>query len=430
MLIYITLARTRNTSTRMSNTTNNEPADASKSEKKGDNDSEDIRKISLTPFLTELLNPTAKYLGEELKTYVKSKIEEKKKKVRSENLRMHLAALEVNDKSNARPLNFDEVKDLEFFDAWAEGAQDASQSEPELFNLWQSILHGVMDRKIADKYIIEKARQLTPDDARLLNTIRWFGVRAFSKDKHAVLQRLEHFGFLSKSHLALWIPAIIFSLPLLVFAARGLVGGDENLGLLLFSGGFSVLVFWGQIALGYLLFFTVIAIYPLWNGGSVASWHLSPLGHVLVNLTTQKTQTTGRKYSVYHHATLGHTAVKIGFSFPALFFGPLWVSRNKLGKVFLWQLAFVLVYSFAFSDLNIKALPLSIGYAMALASRVSGPLLFLVLFILPAVKGNDWVAKSLTRNGYDYFGTTYAKTKLAAIAYIQKQLDSRKQSAG
>lgn len=305
--------------------------------------SDDIKKFSLTPFITELLNPTAKYLGEELKTFVKSKIEEKKKAVRGENLLLHLEALQDKDKADGKPLDFEEVSDLEFFDAWTEGAQDAPKSEPELFELWQSILHGVIDRKISEKYIIDKAKELSPADARLIGSVGIFGTRAANKDRHATLQRLESLGFLNRNYLALWIPAFIFSLPLLVFSSRGLLTGDDGLGLLLLSGGMSVLFFWGEIALGYLLFFTIIAIYPLMRGGSIASWHLSPLGKILVNLSTGKELVKGKKYLVFFHPTLSYEAVKVGISFSALFLGPIWVLVNKLWKVLSWQIGFLLL---------------------------------------------------------------------------------------
>lgn len=407
----------------------NDQSSEKPSEKKKDDDT-DVKKVSFTPFVTDLLSPSAKYLGEELKTYVKKKVEDRRNRLRAENLRLHLEALQDTSAEAKKPLNFDDVQDLEFFDSWTDGAQDASPDHPDLFQVWQSILVGVMDRRISDRYIIEKAKQLTPNDARLLKTIRWYGVRALSRARHADLQRLETLGFLTRSNLALWLPAVIFSLPLLVFAARGLVGGEESLGLLLlFAGGMSVLLFWGQIAFGYLAFFAVLAAYPLWNGGSVSSWHLSPMGRTLVELDNSKRSTLGRKYKVYRHPVLGYAAIKVGLAFPALFFGPIWVLFKRLWKVAVLQLAFVLVYAFIYSDVNLNALPLSIRYALALSEKISWPLLLLTLFLLPCLRGSHWLSRRFTRCGYEYVGTTHAQTKLAAIGAIEKLRSATKRDA-
>ena len=122
-----------------------------------------------------------------------------------------------------------------------------------------------------------------------------------------------------------------------------------------------------------------------------------------------------KTFQVYKHPTLGFEAVKVGFSWPACFFGLLWMLVSKLwGKAGLWfVLSMIAVIVQATAETSSNAglqgfvyLLLFIGY-MALA-------------LVPAFKGNVWRAANLERRGFDLVSTLQAETKDAAIALANK----------
>jgi hypothetical protein len=118
-----------------------------------------------------------------------------------------------------------------------------------------------------------------------------------------------------------------------------------------------------------------------------------------------------RRYQVYEHPTLGLTAVKKGFSWPALFANLPWM----FGKQLYAQAA-----AWAAGYLAVSAL-----FAIGGAMRAEAPVwmafgLLLALWLMPGWKGNRWCELELARRGYALKATVAAATSEAAVANSQR----------
>jgi hypothetical protein len=121
-----------------------------------------------------------------------------------------------------------------------------------------------------------------------------------------------------------------------------------------------------------------------------------------------------RSFSVYQHPTRGFKAVKVGFSAPALLFGPVWMLVNKLwGLAGLWLVLIVLCALVeAITDQS------QAGGSNALITIVLTPV-YLALWFIPAFKGNKWREKNLSRRSYELLNLVQAKSPAAAIAQLK-----------
>lgn len=116
-----------------------------------------------------------------------------------------------------------------------------------------------------------------------------------------------------------------------------------------------------------------------------------------------------RTFRVYKHATEGFEAVKVGFSWPALFFGVLWMLVSSL-----WLFAVswvVMVVALRIIEALVLRYPPSL--AQALAALVIAACFF-ALWLVPAFKGNKWRDKKLSKQGYQCIATIQAKNPAAA----------------
>jgi hypothetical protein len=120
-----------------------------------------------------------------------------------------------------------------------------------------------------------------------------------------------------------------------------------------------------------------------------------------------------RAYRVYEHPTLGLAAVKMGFCWPALLVGILWMFAKQLYlQAAKWAAAYLLLY----------VLLVFVGDA----SEVEGILTLLtvgallVLWLMPGFRGNIWRETELARRGYLLKGTVSAATADAAVALIAR----------
>ncbi len=116
-------------------------------------------------------------------------------------------------------------------------------------------------------------------------------------------------------------------------------------------------------------------------------------------------------YNVYKHPTRGLVAVKVGFSWPALFFPFLWMAVKKLR----WQaVAWFVAYRMMLFLLA------SIEEETDLSKKHGVVLIFLaglfVLRLVPAFKGNSWREKNLSKRGYEKLTSVQATNPDAAIA--------------
>lgn len=122
-----------------------------------------------------------------------------------------------------------------------------------------------------------------------------------------------------------------------------------------------------------------------------------------------------KTFEIYKHPTLGFEAVKVGFSWPAFFFGLIWMLVSKLwGKAGLWfSLYMIAGIVEAATDTATDEDLQAIVYLLLLAG-------YFALALIPAFKGNIWRATNLQSRGFDLVNTLQAETKDAAIAKASK----------
>lgn len=115
-----------------------------------------------------------------------------------------------------------------------------------------------------------------------------------------------------------------------------------------------------------------------------------------------------RRYSVYEHPTLGHKAVKQGFSWPAFLLGVVWMFGNRL---YVQGLAWTAAYLFVLALLTVSG-----GDALAALAWASLP----VLWVVPGLRGNSWRVADLQRRGFELKAAVRAPTADAAVARVTR----------
>jgi hypothetical protein len=122
-----------------------------------------------------------------------------------------------------------------------------------------------------------------------------------------------------------------------------------------------------------------------------------------------------KTFNIYKHPTEGLEAVKVGFSWPALVFGMLWMMVKKLwGFAGLWFVASVVLALF---EGVIERADAGGGQALAYLLLAAG---YFTLAFVPALKGNKWREDNLAERGYEQVGTVQAETPGAALAQSTK----------
>lgn len=117
-----------------------------------------------------------------------------------------------------------------------------------------------------------------------------------------------------------------------------------------------------------------------------------------------------KNFYIYKHPIHGFDAVKVGFSWPAFFFGPVWLLAEKLwGFVVLWLgLLFALLLAGGLISQWLPDAERAFAYALMVVGSAG-------LWIVPAFKGNRWKAQSLAAQGYLPHDNIQAKTPTAAV---------------
>lgn len=120
------------------------------------------------------------------------------------------------------------------------------------------------------------------------------------------------------------------------------------------------------------------------------------------------TSATMKTFDLLKSQSLGHRAVKQGFSWPAFFLAPIWAFLNRF-----WfrgaSTTALMVISRGFEDL---AWTVSVpGVLLALADVSLG-----IVAIVFGFKGNVWKRQALEWRGFVYLRTVYADSLEAAEA--------------
>ena len=124
-----------------------------------------------------------------------------------------------------------------------------------------------------------------------------------------------------------------------------------------------------------------------------------------------------RTFQVYSHPTWRRfEAVKLGFSWPALFFGIFWMLVKELfsyaGIWFVLYLLLVLMEAVMDEARSAPGLQ-AIMYLILVVG-------YFALWLVPGFKGNAWRSQNLKKQGYDLVGTSDAETPKAAIGKLAK----------
>jgi hypothetical protein len=124
-----------------------------------------------------------------------------------------------------------------------------------------------------------------------------------------------------------------------------------------------------------------------------------------------------KTFKVYKHPTQGFEAVKVGFSWPAFWFGIIWMFvKNLWGLAGLWVAGYTVLF---------------LVEIVATQSQKSGEqaLVFLLvsagyfaLWLVPAFRGNNWREENLSKRGYELISTVQTETPDAAIGKLAKTI--------
>ena len=128
-----------------------------------------------------------------------------------------------------------------------------------------------------------------------------------------------------------------------------------------------------------------------------------------------------KTFNIYKHPTQGIQAVKVGFSWPALFFGILWLLSKKL-----WSFSGIWVATYFFLTITERATEHFAGsQAKAFLYLILAACYFAV-WLVPAFKGNSWREHNLFKRGYEKIESIQSKNPDAAIAQATKKLKTKK----
>lgn len=144
-----------------------------------------------------------------------------------------------------------------------------------------------------------------------------------------------------------------------------------------------------------------------------------------------------RTFKAFHHPSLGAQAVKVGFCWPASFFGGGWLLVARLWRraAIWWGLFLVIQFAGALLGLDdywdqylAKVLT---GVIPAVESRyVVYELLilaaYLILFSLPGFSGNRWRELDLLARGYAPRGVARSREGALALAEGLRQGTARR----
>lgn len=129
-----------------------------------------IKSLSITPAITALLEPTAKYLGQEIREYVKENVEEWKKKRRARNLDSHLDAVreKLTHQASSGIRYEPTLERLVLFDEWIDKAQEIDPDEKELSEIWRNLLVTAARGESIPSEVVAALKSISPREAQFL----------------------------------------------------------------------------------------------------------------------------------------------------------------------------------------------------------------------------------------------------------------------
>lgn len=129
-----------------------------------------------------------------------------------------------------------------------------------------------------------------------------------------------------------------------------------------------------------------------------------------------------RQFLVFKHVEDGdedvawaYEAVKIGFAWPALVFGPLWA----LAKGF-WGIAAILALALFLSRF-LDTWSYTQFTRSAFSTAMWGSIVYVVLLFFVAFRGNSWRAQKIAKEDYDLVREVRAKSAKEAIELVRAE---------
>ena len=122
-----------------------------------------------------------------------------------------------------------------------------------------------------------------------------------------------------------------------------------------------------------------------------------------------------KTFNIYKHPTQGIQAVKVGFSWPALFFGILWLLSKKL-----WSFSGIWVATYFFLTITERATEHFAGSEAKAFLYLILAACYFAVWLVPAFKGNSWREHNLFKRGYEKIESIQSKNPDAAIAQATK----------
>ncbi|MFN2343141.1 MAG: DUF2628 domain-containing protein, partial [Desulfonatronovibrio sp.] len=121
-----------------------------------------------------------------------------------------------------------------------------------------------------------------------------------------------------------------------------------------------------------------------------------------------------KTFKIFEHTDLGREAVKVGFSWPAFFFGIVWMLVKKLWKyAALW---FVIYVFMAIIENLLKSGDVATGMTATYDLMIM--LGYLLIMLIPAFKGNIWRENLLQDKGYILKTKVEASSLAKALSII------------
>lgn len=119
-----------------------------------------------------------------------------------------------------------------------------------------------------------------------------------------------------------------------------------------------------------------------------------------------------KRFNIFEHPRMEAQAVKIGFSWPAFFFGFFWLLARQLWQYAgIWLGVYLLM---VYADSSIQ----SGGHSPWMKSALNYALYtgYLTIMLIPAFLGNSWREKMLLGKGFRLKNTVQAATPDEALA--------------
>ncbi len=185
------------------------------------NTKKQIKEITFTPFITKLITPSAELIGNELKVYLKNKIDTWKEKKRNNNIIGHIQKAQSQIPIDAHSIKIDEnnIPQIELFQEWIDYAQDINPDDELLGQMWQKILVSIAKGDKSLKLLINKLKNLSTDEALLIIKLQNKIKLKTNSDKELfLLSSLNDKGFVLKSYKHLIYNIIIFVIFLITFS--------------------------------------------------------------------------------------------------------------------------------------------------------------------------------------------------------------------